>query len=383
MTAPLEPPTLSAPPPPDADKGAKKAFVIPSLDGIRGMSFLIVFVAHAGLKGIVPAHFGLTLFFFLSGYLITTLMRMEWERTGTVSIRQFYLRRVLRILPPFYLVLFVAMALTAAGWLGGFLTRTGIVWQASHLTNYYIIRYGWWDGMPPGTSVYWSLAVEEHFYLVFPLLFLLLRRRVSTHRTMAMVLLGICAAILVWRLVLVFGLDASKERAYVATDTRIDSILLGCVLALWHNPVLDPKRITDRQLAWVWLPLGIASILVSLVVGHFWFEHTFRYTLQSAGLFPFFIAAVRWHDRLPFRAFSWWPLPQLGLLSYTLYLMHHTALFALHHNTTWPAPLRVAVAFVVILALAWIIYVWIERPCARARRRLSKYLEGTSARGAT
>jgi peptidoglycan/LPS O-acetylase OafA/YrhL len=197
-----------------------------------------------------------------------------------------------------------------------------------------------------------------------------------------MVLLGICAAILVWRLVLVFGLDATKERVYVATDTRIDSILLGCVLALWHNPVLDPKGISDRRLAWVWLPLGVASVLVSLLVGRFWFEHTFRYTLQSAGLFPFFIAAVRWHDRLPFRLLSVWPLPQLGLLSYSLYLMHQSVLFGIERNTTWPGAVKVAAAFAVMLTLAWLIYVWIERPCARIRRRLSRYLEGTTVRAA-
>src|SRR5882757_5842758 len=68
---------------------------IPSLDGIRALSFFIVFLSHAGLAGIVPGYLGLSIFFFLSGFLITTLLRIEFDRTGTISFQQFYLRRVL------------------------------------------------------------------------------------------------------------------------------------------------------------------------------------------------------------------------------------------------------------------------------------------------
>jgi len=78
---------------------------IPSLDGIRAVSFMIVFLSHAGLERLVPGGFGVTVFFFLSGYLITTLLRMEAERTGSIDLRGFYLRRVFRIFPPFYLFL--------------------------------------------------------------------------------------------------------------------------------------------------------------------------------------------------------------------------------------------------------------------------------------
>src|ERR1700733_3673943 len=79
----------------------RTALHIPSLDGLRTLSFLIVFTAHAGLDRIVPGGFGVTVFFFLSGYLITTLMRVEAETSGHVSLKHFYLRRALRILPPF------------------------------------------------------------------------------------------------------------------------------------------------------------------------------------------------------------------------------------------------------------------------------------------
>jgi peptidoglycan/LPS O-acetylase OafA/YrhL len=92
---------------------------IPSLDGLRAASFLLVFAAHAGLKDIIPGAFGVTVFFFLSGYLITTLMRGEVSRTGRVSLTSFYLRRALRILPPFYIVLVAATLLAGLGFVAG------------------------------------------------------------------------------------------------------------------------------------------------------------------------------------------------------------------------------------------------------------------------
>src|SRR5262249_4895198 len=142
---------------------------IPSLDGLRAVSFLIVFVAHAGLNVLVrvPGGFGVTVFFYLSGYLITTLMRVEQQVTGTVSIRHFYLRRARRILPPFYLVLVLAIVLTLAGALPGQLAGRTVAAQMLHFSNYWFAWHGG-DGSPAGTVPYWSLAVEEHFYLLFP-----------------------------------------------------------------------------------------------------------------------------------------------------------------------------------------------------------------------
>src|SRR4029077_21192748 len=146
---------------------------IPSLDGLRALSFLIVFLAHAGLDRVVPGGFGVTVFFFLSGYLITTLMRIEAERTGKVSLKNFYLRRALRILPPFYIVFVAATIFGEIGFLRGDVRPRllPVALQAMHLSNYWIAAKGW-SGIATGTGVYWSLAVEEHFYLLFPAIFL-------------------------------------------------------------------------------------------------------------------------------------------------------------------------------------------------------------------
>jgi peptidoglycan/LPS O-acetylase OafA/YrhL len=344
---------------------------IPSLDGVRALSFMIVFVAHAGLGWIVPGYFGLSLFFFLSGYLITTLLRVEFERSGDVSLRQFYLRRALRIFPPFYVILGVAMLVTALGLWEGSLTVKAILYQTFHLTNYYIVEHGWWTGMAPGTWVYWSLAIEEHFYLVFPLVYLLLRRRGLSAERQAMFLVTLCVIVLIWRCVLVFGFDAPKDRMYVSTDTRVDAILAGCILAIWKNPALEPESSDERALKWVWLPLGGAAVLLSLALRIPEFEQTFRYTLQSFGLIPFFIAAVRFHDRGVLRLLNLRFVRFVGVLSYSMYLMHTSLLWGLGQWTNWSEPVRGLVALAALIAAGTLIHHYIEKPCAELRRKLS------------
>src|ERR1017187_1002760 len=88
---------------------------IPSLDGLRAIAIALVFLSHAGLRDVVPGTFGVTVFFFLSGYLITTLLRREWARAGRIRFRQFYLRRAVRIFPPLYLSLACASVVTLVG----------------------------------------------------------------------------------------------------------------------------------------------------------------------------------------------------------------------------------------------------------------------------
>lgn len=355
-----------------APRAASAGFYMPSLDGLRAISFLVVFVAHAGLHDVVPGGFGVTVFFFLSGYLITTLMRMEHARSGTVSLRHFYLRRVLRILPPFYLVLGVSSVLVALGLLGGTLEPWPLLAQALHFGNYWMLSEGY-AGAAPGTGVLWSLAVEEHFYFVFPMVYLLLQRLGLGARSQALTLWGLCAAVLAWRCVLVLGLGVATDRTYMASDTRVDSILFGCALAVWHNPVLDAG---GRPLHAVWrrvlLPLGLATLLATFLVRGEAFRETVRYSLQGLALVPVFVVALREPGWGVMRLLNLRGLAFVGTLSYSLYLVHHIVIYALeHHLPALHGLARGVLALGVSMALAYAIYVWVEQPCARLRRRLS------------
>jgi peptidoglycan/LPS O-acetylase OafA/YrhL len=347
----------------------KARFEIPSLDGLRTLSFGFVFLAHAGLADVIPGGFGVTVFFFLSGYLITTLMRLEYEETGHVSLKQFYLRRVLRIHPPFYLVLGSALLLTLLGVIGGPLELRAVTAQALHYANFWFIRHGF-AGVPFGTGVYWSLAVEEHFYLVFPWMYALLRRLPGPRQVL--VLLGICALVLAWRSWLVMASHAIEDRTALASDTRFDSLLFGCALALYGNPALDAPRLAQGIWKYALLPLGVTGLLLSFLMRNAVFRETFRYTLQGVCLVPVFVCAVRHANWGPFRALNWAPLKWTGKVSYSLYLVHQIVIGVVYPRLNKVPTLLVpgALALGISLAIAALIYRFIEQPCARLRRRL-------------
>ncbi|MEQ1506926.1 MAG: acyltransferase, partial [Myxococcota bacterium] len=263
-----------------------RRFHAPPLDGLRALAFLLVFLSHVPGLWFFPGGFGVTVFFFLSGYLITTLLRIEHEQTGGIDIARFFGRRFLRILPPYFLTLAVVWGAAA---LGAFPRSDWqlepLWWQALFATNYRLVAVGA-DGMVPGTEVYWSLAVEEHFYLLFPWVAVGLFA-IRSGPVRGWTLLAGCAAVLAWRIALFTVLDpGDADRLTYATDTRIDSILFGCALALGRNPVLDPPiGWATRRPAWVLAAFG-AAIVATLVPRDPLFRETIRYSLQGLLLIP-------------------------------------------------------------------------------------------------
>jgi peptidoglycan/LPS O-acetylase OafA/YrhL len=275
----------------------------------------------------------------------------------------------LRIFPTYYLVLGVATALTLAGLLAGDVTRLGLFTQLFYLTNYYYVGHGG-QGVAPGTAIYWSLAVEEHFYLVFPCVYLILRRHVPSRSRQWLLLAATCGVVLLWRCVLVYGLHSIPDRTYVATDTRIDSILFGCMLAVFGNPVLDGRQAPSSLRVWVWAGLSCAALLFTLVYRDPLFRETFRYTIQGIALGPLFIAAIVCYRRLPFNLLNLRLVRFIGVLSYSLYLVHQVEIIACQQWTNWHPLAQGAVALGASIGIATAIYYVIERPCARLRRAL-------------
>lgn len=359
------------------------AFHIASLDGMRAIAILIVFLSHAGLSHVVPGLFGVTVFFFLSGYLITTLLRMECERHGSISLGQFFLRRTLRILPPFYLVLAAIAMLTAFHILPGGFHGQAFMAQALFGANYWEITGG---VQPPGTEIFWSLAVEEHFYLLFPFFYLALRRWLPEHRQQFALLMTLCASVLAWRMLLVHHFSAvdlhsgtaHHPRTCHATDTRLDGLLYGCALAVWGNPALDPTRFRRSHWLWLALPACVALLVATFVIRSVPFRETWRYTLQGLALMPIFITVIRYPDALPLRFLNWRWVSRLGVLSYAFYLTHALLLSLVQHWLPAPAGLsqttlmlmRGVTALLLSLAVSAAVHRWVELPFLRLRRRL-------------
>jgi peptidoglycan/LPS O-acetylase OafA/YrhL len=303
---------------------AKSSRVIPSLDGIRAISVLLVVLAHSSFDG-VPGGLGVTIFFFLSGYLISTLMLAEVGKTGRIDIPKFYARRIFRLMPPLVVTLAIAYGLTYTGLLGGGITLAGLASQLLYFANYYNLFFDPGDTVPSGTGILWSLAVEEHFYIFYPLLMTLLLRGGSTVRLRAITLLlgAVCVAVLAWRFRLVHWPGFFADRTYFASDTRIDSIIYGCILALVRNPLREPPRQGAMSVGqWAILATGVGMLLFTLVYRDPTFRETIRYSLQGLALMPIFYFAVRFPDNWLFRHLnSRWAVT-LGTYSYVIYLSH-------------------------------------------------------------
>ena len=346
-------------------------FYIPSLDGMRTIAFLLVFVGHTGATKFVPGGFGVTVFFFLSGYLIATLLRREYEKNQFINLKHFYLRRILRIWPGFYLVLFLGAILTLIGVLEGEMQLPGFLSQVLHYYNYYQNFAGDY-GIAPGTSVYWSLAVEEHFYCLFPLHPPPHPPPPHTPTRQMLIFWGICLAILIWRCVLVFGMGADEYRIYYLTDTRIDSILFGCALAVHGNPVLDPPYGSDRLWKYFVVPVGITILILSFLGRDPEYQNTLRFTIQGIALHGLFIAAIRFPDWGVFQILNWSWMRFIGLLSYSLYLVHYTVIKTVaFYLPEISVVLQGAMSMLISFILAYAIYRYIELPCGKLRKQLS------------
>jgi peptidoglycan/LPS O-acetylase OafA/YrhL len=241
-----------------------------------------------------------------------------------------------------------------------------------HYANFWIIRHGY-DGLAPGTGVYWSLAVEEHFYLLFPLLFLLLRRSFSVTSQRALVLALACGAILIWRLVLVYALGASPARTAMGSDTRFDSILFGCILAIYGNPVLDATKLSERMWKHVLFPLALAMLIVTFVIRDNGFRETIRYTMQGLCLVPVFVCALRYPTWIVMRPLNWRPIAHVGILSYSLYLMHQVVISAVGHRTGTSLSSSAFGLTALGISLAWasVVYQLVEKPLATVRKRFA------------
>lgn len=351
-----------------SDRGAH----LPALDGVRGLAVLGVLLFHGGVSAVKGGFLGVDAFFVLSGFLITGLLLREWETAGRLSLTSFWTRRVRRLLPA---LLLLVTSLVIAGRLDPSLRRTpGLAGDMAstlgYVANWHLIATGGnyfvRTGPPSPLEHTWSLAIEEQFYLVWPLVLLLvLRRRRSIRALRTVACAG--AAISALDMAVLAG-HSSIDRIYYGTDTRAFALLIGAVLA-----TVVPLSSTPSA-AWRARELRAAGIVSVLVLGYLWHSANgssvtlFRGQAQLAALAVAVVLASALKDpagplaqglRLP-------ALRGLGIISYGLYLWHWPIFLLLSAERTGETGvallcLRIAAS----ITAATLSYVLVERPLRR------------------
>lgn len=342
---------------------------IPSLDGFRAISILMVLYGHLCGTHRFPvstvdysrslgdvAHLGVLVFFVISGFLITSLLMSEREKTGSISLKQFYFRRVLRIFPAFYTLILAAFVASLLGWIH--LNGRDFAFALTYSINYDAHR-SWQVGH------LWSLSIEEQFYLLWPLVLLALRER----RALVVAIVAIFTAPLVragitW---VRHGDPHSPLYGIIVFPEMCDYLATGCALALLRPWLLTQRRYL-RLTASPWLLVTVPLILmITRFSSHAVVLLIFSPVLNVC--IALLIESSTRHDRtLAGRFLNWKPVAFIGVLSYSLYLWQQ--LFINRNSDQWVNAFPQNVAFATVAAL--LSYFVIERSFLGLRHRLER-----------
>ena len=333
----------------------------PQLDGIRAVSIMLVLIQHVmGTTRFYAGATGVALFFALSGYLITGVLLDELAR-DRLSLPRFYLRRTARLLPGLVAMLSAGSLLLLLGGAGQYLDD--VVPSLLYVNNYASILAG-----PTHLNLAfghtWSLAVEEHFYLLWPLALIAMRRRAGL-RGVLLGTLGLCLAALLYRAVLIATVHPSAPFFYFDSGARVDSILYGCAACV---AVRVGWRPSGRHLAAALVLLSGYLLANRLLIGEL------LGSLVSGMACAVVVASVDHAPDLPTvrGLLGARPLRRLGERSYSVYLWHLPVIAYAIADANLDRPWLRAVAALFSLPIAFASYRWIESPVRAIVRRWSE-----------
>jgi peptidoglycan/LPS O-acetylase OafA/YrhL len=337
---------------------------MPYLDGMRAIAILPVVLGHFNLMNIQLARFSVTLFFFISGFLITKLLLEEKAKWGTLNLKDFYMRRLFRLYPALlFMILISAVVLLVHG---KSMSLADLFAGTFYYENYHLV-YG--ATQDPFLKVLWSLAVEEHFYLVFPLLIL-------SGRRLAPLLAGFIVLSLCIRYGNLVGLEPVKyfKANYFTTHTRADSILYGCLAAVLIYRQRNAFYIALLQKKWT-LFLGMLILGATLSYQDLLFQSTLAYSLFGLGFMLAVPAFSFAHSNgFMYRLMDNKPIIFIGKISYSLYLFHWVALQLANLHFANNTKEWYLVVFPVTIVLSLVSYYAVEGPFLKYRKRLAPAL---------
>jgi peptidoglycan/LPS O-acetylase OafA/YrhL len=350
---------------PNSELSTRRLGYRPALDGVRGVSILVVMAAHAKLISLSFGFVGVDIFFVLSGFLITSLLVEEWLKYGFVSLKAFYLRRALRLLPALttLVLVLIGLHLIIPSWRRN-------VWDIAlnglgalcYVSNWLRILNLWRGTLLDHT---WSLSIEEQFYLIWPWCLLLLLKRVGSFTAIIRWLVFALVVVIFWRMLTFFS-GANEFRTSRGTDTRADSLLMGCIAG-----VLFATGLMTKASWFKWLIKGLAFLAIPALArfgsreGNPNIYVAVVYPLTS--LFAVILilelllaetGKLNWFFSQPW-------LVYVGRLSYTLYLWHFPIFVMME-------PYGLAAQLSVTMAVTVLSFYLVERPSLNFKKRFSR-----------
>ena len=345
-------------------KRAKSRYV-PALDGLRAFAVLAVIFYHMGLGWAPGGLMGVTVFFVISGYLINGLLVAEHEQTGAISLKSFWLRRVRRLFP----AIFLSVVGTAA--LCTIFDHTLLDKMRPDIAPSLLFYNNWWQifrdmsyfeqaGNPSPLTHFWSLSIEEQFYVVWPLLLLLMYRLGAKKKTMSRVVL-VLAIVSALEMALLYNPQGDPSRIYYGTDTRAMSLLIGVWLAfMWPSAAFGTEPSISNRNTGTWVAFNLAGVvallaLIAIVAFTNGFS-AFPYyggILLTSVLSAVLIAALAVPKTWVARLFELAPFVWIGKRSYSMYLWHFPILLLTTdvNSTTgvpwWMRIIQIALIFVI------------------------------------